>query len=115
MEKEQNLIVDDDKILCEHLKAGLSDEQYGLTTVNKAADAIDAIKKTTFNLVLMDMVLPDIQGSALMRTLSNYSPDTNFIVFTTTFRQLVEDLPDQLPAVPTRILEDDNSLVAAGM
>jgi diguanylate cyclase (GGDEF)-like protein len=83
MEKIENiLIVDDDKILCEHLKSGLSDVEYEVTAVCAAGDAIDAVKKKKFNLVLMDLVLPDIQGSALMRTLSNYSPDTNFIVFT---------------------------------
>jgi diguanylate cyclase (GGDEF)-like protein len=83
MEKIENiLIVDDDKILCEHLKAGLDDTEYGVTAVSRASDAIDAIKKKKFNLVLMDLVLPDIQGSALMRTMSNHSPETSFIVFT---------------------------------
>ncbi|MGE5307503.1 MAG: diguanylate cyclase [Deltaproteobacteria bacterium] len=80
--KERILIVDDDKIICEHLRSGLSDESYSLVAVNRAMDAIEAVKKDRFNLVLMDLVLPDIQGSALMKTLSNYCPETCFIVFT---------------------------------
>lgn len=79
---EHVLIVDDDKILAEHLKAGLCDEEYDVVAVHKAQDAIEAIKHVPYNLVLMDLVLPDIQGSALMRTLSNYSPTTSFIVST---------------------------------
>lgn len=83
MEKRENiLIVDDDKILGEHLRAGLCDEEFGVVAVSRASDAIDAVKKTRFNLVLMDLVMPDITGSALMRTLSNYSPETCFVVFT---------------------------------
>ncbi len=83
MEKSENiLIIDDDKILCEHLKSGLTGGEYGVVAVSRAQDAIEAVKKTKFNLVLMDLVLPDIQGSALMRVLSNHSPDTCFIVCT---------------------------------
>jgi len=82
MEKERILIVDDDKILCEHLKSGLAGEGYEVCTVNRAQDAIESVKKQAFNLVLMDLILPDIQGGALMRTLSNYTPETSFIVST---------------------------------
>ena len=80
--KEWILIVDDDRILCEHLKSGLAGEGYEIFTVNRAQDAIEAVKKQTFNLVLMDLVLPDIHGGVLMRTLSNYCPQTSFIVST---------------------------------
>lgn len=83
MEKQENvLIVDDDKILCAHLKAGLEGEEYGVMTVHRAQDAIAAVRAKKFSLVLMDLVLPDIQGSVLMRTISNYAPTASFIVFT---------------------------------
>jgi diguanylate cyclase (GGDEF)-like protein len=83
MVKAENiLIVDDDKILCEHLKAGMAGEGYNVVAVNKGSVAIEEIKKQPFNLVIVDLVLPDIQGTELMRTIIKRSPDTSFIIFT---------------------------------
>lgn len=83
MTKTENiLIVDDDIILCEHLKAGMADEEYGVIAVNKGSLAIEEIKKQPFSLVLLDLVLPDIPGIELMRAISKKSPDANFIIFT---------------------------------
>jgi diguanylate cyclase (GGDEF)-like protein len=83
MERKENiLVVDDDKILCEHLKASLADQDYGVVAVNKGSVAVEEIKRQTFNLVLMDLVLPDIQGIDLMRTISKKSPEISFIVLT---------------------------------
>jgi diguanylate cyclase (GGDEF)-like protein len=80
--KERILIVDDDKILSEHLKAGLADENYHMVAVNKGSAAIELAKSEVFNLAILDLVLPDIQGIDLMRSLNQISPHTNFIVLT---------------------------------
>jgi diguanylate cyclase (GGDEF)-like protein len=80
--KERILIVDDDKILSEHLKAGLVDENYHVVSVNKGSNAIELAKHDGFNLAILDLVLPDIQGIELMRSLNRLSPHTNFIILT---------------------------------
>jgi len=80
--KERILIVDDDKILSEHLKAGLADEDYHVAAVNKGSSAIEASKQESFNLAVLDLVLPDIQGIDLMRRLNKLSPHTHFIILT---------------------------------
>jgi diguanylate cyclase (GGDEF)-like protein len=80
--KERILIVDDDKILAEHLKAGLAEEDYEIVAVNKGSVAIELAKKNGFNLAILDLVLPDIQGIELMQALNRLSPHTNFIVLT---------------------------------
>ncbi|MDD5079710.1 MAG: diguanylate cyclase [Candidatus Omnitrophica bacterium] len=79
---ENVLIVDDDKIICEHLKAGLSDQGYFLVTANRGTTAIEETKKRSFNLIVLDLMLPDIQGIDLMRAISIRCPETSFIVFT---------------------------------
>jgi len=76
------LIVDDDKILSEHLKAGLAQEEYDIHAVSKGAVAIEAAKKQEFSLALLDLVLPDIQGIELMRALNRISPQMHFIILT---------------------------------
>ena len=80
--KERILIVDDDKILSEHLKAGLADENYQMVAVSKGSAAIELAKVDSFNLAILDLVLPDIQGMDLMRSLNQLSPNTNFIILT---------------------------------
>jgi diguanylate cyclase (GGDEF)-like protein len=80
--KERILIVDDDKILSEHLKAGLADENYQIVAVSKGSAAIELAKAEGFNLAILDLVLPDIQGIDLMRALNQLTPHTNFIVLT---------------------------------
>jgi diguanylate cyclase (GGDEF)-like protein len=80
--KERILIVDDDKILSEHLKAGLADENYQMVAVSKGSAAIELAKADSFNLAILDLVLPDIQGMDLMRSLNQLSPNTNFIILT---------------------------------
>jgi DNA-binding response OmpR family regulator len=42
---ERILIVDDDKILVEHLKAGLAQEDYEIIAVSKGSIAIELAKK----------------------------------------------------------------------
>lgn len=82
MQGESIIIVDDDKILAEHLKAGLADEEYGVVVVSSGAAAVEAFKKQPFSLAILDLSLPDIQGIDLMRTLVKKSPETSFIIFT---------------------------------
>ncbi len=82
MQGESIIIVDDDKILAEHLKAGLADEDYGAVVVSSGAAAVEAFKKQPFSLAILDLSLPDIQGIDLMRTLVKKSPETSFIIFT---------------------------------
>ncbi len=80
--KERILIVDDDRILSEHLKAGLAEENYYTATVSDGLSAIELVKQDIFNLAIIDLVLPDIQGIDLMRSLNKLSPHTNFIILT---------------------------------
>ena len=79
---ERILIVDDDKILAEHLKAGLAQEDYEIVAVSKGSIAIELARKSVFSLAILDLVLPDIQGIELMQALNKLSPHTNFIVLT---------------------------------
>ncbi len=80
--KERILIVDDDKILAEHLKSGLFEEDYEIVSVAKGSIAIELAKKNPFSLAILDLVLPDIQGIELMKALNKLSPYTIFIVLT---------------------------------
>jgi PAS domain S-box-containing protein len=76
------LIVDDDYRMCESLKALLSNQGYILQTCNSGKNAIQYLSKDVFDLVLLDMVMPDMNGYQIMDYISNQSPDTLVIVIT---------------------------------
>ena len=80
--KESILIVDDDRIIADNLKAALGEEGYNAVAVNLAGDAIEEEKKQLFNVIILDLVLPDMSGIELLRMFRNKSPETCLIIFT---------------------------------
>lgn len=63
------LVVEDDPILANGLRAGLSLSGDTVDCVGSCADAEAALATTTFSAVILDVMLPDGSGIALLRTL----------------------------------------------
>lgn len=78
--KERILVVDDDRVLAEHLRAGLSREGYEVVAVNSGTLAVEAVKKAYFHVVIVDLMLPDIQGIEVMRLVSKKYDNVCFIL-----------------------------------
>ncbi len=76
------LIVDDDPRMCESLIALLSNQGYGLKTCNSGQEAIEYLNKNAFDLVLLDIVMPGMDGYQIMDYINKQSPDTLVIVIT---------------------------------
>jgi len=53
-----------------------------LETSNSAKEALEYLKKNTFDLILLDMVLPDMSGYQLMDFITIQNQDTLIIVIT---------------------------------
>ncbi len=63
------LLVEDDQILSETLIELLEDEGYTLTLVQSANEAIDATYEDEFELMLLDVNIPDFSGFELLKML----------------------------------------------
>lgn len=63
------LIVEDDELNCELLQRRLEAEGYVITTVSTGVKALALIKQTKFDLVLLDIMLPDINGVAVLESI----------------------------------------------
>lgn len=61
------LVVDDDAFLRENLKRLLEQYQYEVVSVASGADALRALSEAPFQLVILDLGLPDIDGFDLCR------------------------------------------------
>ncbi len=76
------LIVDDEPRMCTSLKALLSGRGYEIHISNSGAEAIECVSKNNFDLVLLDMVMPDMDGGRIMDHIGAQSPETLTIVIT---------------------------------
>lgn len=67
MSKHQILIVDDEKSIRETLQDILEDEGFGITTAANAELAKAALLASDFDLILLDIWMPDTDGISLLR------------------------------------------------
>ena len=67
MSQAQILIVDDEKSIRDTLQDILEDEGYAITTAANAELARAALKAADFDLILLDIWMPDVDGITLLR------------------------------------------------
>jgi len=63
------LIVDDDSIVCQFLTDMLGGEEHEIEIANNGNDALERLSNNDYNLILMDIKLPDINGIELYKHL----------------------------------------------
>jgi DNA-binding response OmpR family regulator len=76
------LIIDDDPGIRKMLSTLLENEGYLTEIVGKGKDAVKACKKTPFDIALIDIGLPDLQGIELIRMLKEAQPRIITIIVT---------------------------------
>jgi phosphate regulon transcriptional regulator PhoB len=72
------LVVDDEHDLVELVSYNLTKEGFKVSSASNGEEALDKIKKTGFGLIILDLMLPDIQGTELCRIIRN-NPKTQAI------------------------------------
>ena len=76
------LIVDDDENIRNTLKAILEDEGYVVDTTVSGGEAIQKSQKTAYNIALLDIRLPDMEGVELLKLIKDPVPRTRKIMLT---------------------------------
>jgi len=76
------LVVDDDENIRKVLVAILEDEGYIAESVGTAKEAIDKSKKKHYNVALIDIRLPDMEGIELLTRIRDTTPKTRKIIIT---------------------------------
>ena len=76
------LIVDDDRTLRESCASVLQYENYQVTTCSRGEEARDLLKRNKFDIVLLDLYLPEISGMRLLQHCLDAHPDTIVIMIT---------------------------------
>jgi len=76
------LIVDDDENIRKVLKTILEDEGYVVESVDTAKKAIEKSEKAFYNLALIDVRLPDMEGVELLAKMRDTKPKMRKIIIT---------------------------------
>jgi len=76
------LIIDDDESIRKILSTILQEEGYAVETAENGREAIDKSNMKVYNLALIDVRLPDIEGVALLSMLKETVPRMRKIVIT---------------------------------
>lgn len=70
------LIVDDEPDIVDSIKAILEMESYEVTGVNCGSDCLEKLKEESFDLVLMDFFMPEMDGRMVIEKIRE-NPDLN--------------------------------------
>ncbi len=86
------LVVDDEKNICWVLKRLFSQKGFTVDEANNGKDAIDKIKKGQYDLVFMDIIMPDISGLDVLTEVKSlkYSPPVIIMTAQSTMKNAVE-------------------------
>jgi diguanylate cyclase (GGDEF)-like protein len=76
------LVVDDDEIVRESLGDFLEFHDFAVTTVANAAKAMEAMARNEYDLVISDLVMPHMDGIALIRAIRDLGKNIPFLVMT---------------------------------
>lgn len=80
MKKSNVLVIDDDPSMLELARFHLIDSGYLVETASTGREGIEKVSGDTFDLVLTDLNLPDIDGIEIVRQLKTASPDLEIIM-----------------------------------
>jgi DNA-binding NtrC family response regulator len=80
--KERILVVDDDEGVRGILGKALGASGYQVSSVDSGEKAIASVRETPFDLVILDMVLPRVDGLAVLKDINAVRPDTPVVMIT---------------------------------
>jgi len=94
VELEQILVVDDEEAIREVVSTMLESKGYRCTAVSNGRAAQEQVKKATPDLVLSDMIMPEMDGIKLLDWLREYDPEVPVIMVTA-----IHDISTALEAI----------------
>jgi DNA-binding response OmpR family regulator len=82
MLKRHVVIADDEKLLCVTIADFLRDEGYRVTIVHDGCEVLPVLEKEKADLVLLDLMMPTMNGMETLALIKKHSPETRVIMLT---------------------------------
>lgn len=82
MKSAKILIIDDEPAICKGCRLALSDQNHLVEICMTGREGMDLLEKDDFDLVLLDMKLPDMEGMEILRAVHKTKQNLQVIVMT---------------------------------
>ena len=76
------LVVDDDAHILKLYKLELEEEGYDVTTASSGKEAMEKFEQEEFDLVTLDILMPDVDGITVLRKMKELKPRMPIIMST---------------------------------
>jgi DNA-binding NtrC family response regulator len=76
------LVVDDEKIVCDMSRICFTNEGYDVTTFTDSTQARAALETETFDVIVTDLKMKEVDGIELLEYAKEKNPDTKVILLT---------------------------------
>lgn len=90
------LLAEDDDVMREYLGRALASAGYHVTSVDRGTEAVPLLESGTFDLLLSDIVMPEMDGIELAQHAAKVAPQTR-IMFITGFAAVSLRAEENLP------------------
>ena len=74
------LVVDDDNLLCWALRKELANHRLNAHIAGSGAECLSAVRENFFDLIFLDIHLPDANGIDLMKPIREISPESRIVI-----------------------------------
>ncbi|NTW64977.1 MAG: sigma-54-dependent Fis family transcriptional regulator [Nitrospirae bacterium] len=82
MDKTNILVIDDEKDICRALNIILSKEGYAVTEAYNGEQAVDLLKKQTFDIIMTDIKMDKMDGFEVLRQAQSLTPGSSVVMMT---------------------------------
>ncbi len=114
MQPVKILVIDDEPLICKGCQIVLTDKDHRVETCLTGQAGMDAIREGAYDLVLLDMKLPDMDGMDILKNFHKEKPGLYFIVMTgySTVQNAIEAIKSGAFDYLTKPFTDDELLFA---
>lgn len=76
------LIVDDDREICDYMETFLTRDGFFVNTITVPQDALEEVRTGRYHLVILDLMMPKMDGIELLKQIRKVDSDIAVIIFT---------------------------------
>jgi DNA-binding NtrC family response regulator len=82
MKKAKVLVVDDEVAFADNIAKLISKRGYEVTTVNNGQSAVEALDESDFDIIILDLKMPGLDGLATLKLIKGKRPGVEVIILT---------------------------------
>ncbi len=82
MESINILVIDDERVICDACHLMLTEKGYSVDICLNGSEGLNVVKRGKYDLILLDLKLPDIDGIDILRAIKKIHPNIYVVIMT---------------------------------